>query len=110
MLTEEGKYNYVAYLLANINSTSIKVAKYNGNDRYELIENNEYGYCSIRKATKRVPDKLEIENRTLAKITSKEREEKNLVDKIALREVVINAIVHNDYSDVNADYSTTVND
>ncbi len=65
---------------------------------YDLIENNEYGYCSIIKATKMVLDKLEIENRTFAKITSKEREEKNLVDKIALREAVINAIVHNDYS------------
>ena len=65
-----------------------------------MIENNEYeyGYCSLVKATKRVLDKLEIENSTLTKITSKEREENNLVDKIALREAVINAIVHNDYS------------
>ncbi|MEW9124630.1 MAG: ATP-binding protein [Thermotaleaceae bacterium] len=98
LLTDEGKYNYVAYLLADVNGTSIKVAKYSGDDRYELIENNEYGYCSLIKAAKRVLDKLEVENRTLAKITSKEREEKNLVDKIALREAVINAIVHNDYS------------
>lgn len=53
LLTEEDKYNYVAYLFSDINSTSIKVAKYNGNDRYDLIENNEYGYCSIVKATKK---------------------------------------------------------
>ncbi len=38
-------------------------------------ENNEYGYCSLIKAAKRVLDKLEIENRTLAKITSRERED-----------------------------------
>lgn len=98
LLTDAGKYNYVAYLLADVNGTSIKVAKYSGEDRYELIENNEYGYCSLIKAAKRVLDKLEVENRTLAKITFKEREEKNLIDKIALREAVINAIVHNDYS------------
>ena len=50
------------------------------------------------KATKSVLDKLEIENKTFAKITSKERIEKRLVEPIALREAVINAIVHNDYT------------
>lgn len=98
LFTDEDKYNYVAYLLSDVNGTSIKVAKYSGDDRCELIENNEYGYCSLIKATKRVLDKLEVENTTFAKITSKERVEKNLVDKIALREAVINAIIHNDYS------------
>lgn len=43
-------------------------------------------------------NKLEIENTTRARITSKQRIEKRLVDNIALREAVINAIVHNDYS------------
>ena len=54
--------------------------------------------CSLIKAAKSVLNRLEIENRTLTKITSKERIEKKLVDPIALREAVINAIVHNDYS------------
>ena len=97
-LTDEGKYNYIAYLLADENAVSIKVAKYNGTDRVELIENNEYGYCSLIKATKAVLDKLEIENTTFAKITSKERIEKTLWDKVAIREAVINAIIHNDYT------------
>jgi len=39
-----------------------------------------------------------VENKTLAKITSKEREEKRLWNPVALREAVINAIVHNDYT------------
>ena len=98
LLTEDGKLNYVAYLLADSNGTSIKVAKYSGTDKVDLIENEEYGYCSLIKATKSVLDKLEIENRTLTKITSKERIEKKLVDPIALREAVINAVVHNDYT------------
>ena len=37
------------------------------------IENNEYGYCSLIKATKRVLEKLEIENKTAATITPVER-------------------------------------
>ena len=98
LFTEDGKYNYVAYLLADNNGTSIKIAKYAGTDKVDLIENEEYGYCSLIKATKSVLDRLEIENKTLAKITSKERIERKLVDPIALREAVINAIVHNDYT------------
>ena len=77
---------------------SVKVAKYNGPDRVDLVENNEYGYCSLIKATKQVLDKIEVENKTLAKITPKEREERKLWNPVALREAVINAIVHNDYT------------
>ena len=98
LLTEDGKYNYVAYLLADENGNSIKVAKYSSLDRCDLIENNEYGYCSLIKATKSVLAKLDIENKTAATITPVERKETPLWNKVALREAVINAIVHNDYS------------
>ena len=98
LLTEDGHYNYVAYLLADTNGTSIKVAKYAGTDKIDLIENNEYGYCSLIKATHKVLDKLDIENKTAARITHKARVEQPLWNKVALREAVINAIVHNDYT------------
>ncbi|MFI3257162.1 MAG: ATP-binding protein, partial [Spirochaetales bacterium] len=64
LLTEDEKYNYVAYLLADENNNSIKLAKYSSLDRCELIENNEYGYCSLIKATKSILTKIEIENKT----------------------------------------------
>ena len=98
LLTEAREYNYVAYLMADNNGNSMKVAKYAGTDRVNLIESNEYGYCSLIKATKRILDKLEVENRTKTLITSKERIESRLWNSIALREAVINAIVHNDFS------------
>ena len=98
LLTDEGKYNYVAYLLADENGNSIKVAKYSSLDRCDLIENNEYGYCSLIKATKSVLAKLDIENKVAATITPVERIETPLWNKVALREAVINAMVHNDYS------------
>ena len=98
LLTEDGYHNYVAYLLADTNATSIKIAKYAGSDKIDLIENNEYGYCSLIKATHKVLDKLDVENKTAALITSKTRKEQPLWNKVALREAVINAIVHNDYT------------
>ena len=98
LLTSEGKYNYVAYLLADENGVSIKVAKYAGKDKVDLVENEEYGYCSIIKAAHRVLDKFEIENVTRTKITGKERIDRTLVGRVPLREAIINAIVHNDYT------------
>ena len=43
-------------------------------------------------------DKFEIENVTRTKITGKERIDRNLVGRVPLREAIINAIVHNDYT------------
>jgi predicted HTH transcriptional regulator len=96
--TESGEYNYAAYLLADRNGLSVKVAKYRGTDRVDLIENNEYGFCSLVKATKQVLDRLAVENRTLTRITPRERIDQPLINPIALREAVVNAIVHNEYS------------
>ncbi len=63
-----------------------------------MIENEEYGYCSLIKATNNVLEKMKIENVTRAKVTSTKRIEKNLVEPLPLREALINAIVHNDFS------------
>ncbi|MBA5791672.1 putative DNA binding domain-containing protein [Flavobacterium sp. xlx-214] len=98
LVTEEGDYNYVAYLMNDINNISVKVARYQGLNRVELEESNEYGYESLIKATHQVLDKLNLENRTLTKITPKQRKEQRLWNAIALREAVINAFVHNDYT------------
>ena len=98
LLTPNGVYNYIAYLLADENAVSIKVAKYAGTDKVDLIENEEYGYCSLIKATNSVLEKMKIENVTKAKVTSTKRIEENLIDQVPLREALINAIVHNDFS------------
>lgn len=98
LLTENGALNYAAYLLADENGVSIKVAKYRGTNRVDLIENNEYGCCSLIKATKSVLDKIELENRTATQITSKERIDRRLWNPVAIREAIINSIVHNDFT------------
>lgn len=64
----------------------------------DLIENLELGYCSLIKATNQVLDKLKVENTIATEITYKERKETPLWNSVALREAVINAIVHNDWT------------
>ena len=98
LLTDDGRYNYVAFLLADENNVSIKVAKYSGTDRLDLISNNEFGYCSLLKATDSVLDKLNTENYIQTQKTEKFRVDTPLWNKLAVREAVINAIVHNDYT------------
>lgn len=97
LFTDDGKYNYIGYLLCDNNDISVKVAKYSGTDQYNLIENEEYGFSSIIKVVKNIINKLNIENRTFTEITELERKEIKMVDEIALREATINAIVHNDW-------------
>ncbi len=97
MLTSDGEYNYVAYLLADTNSMSVKLAKYAGTDRDELIENHEYGYCSLLKATDQVLSRLHVENTVKSSIGYPFRTDTPLWNERAVRELVINAIVHNDY-------------
>ena len=59
----------------------------------------EFGYSSIIKATNSILDKLDVENKTFVRITGEaERLQKQMIDKTALREALINAIVHNDYT------------
>ncbi|MDR2698292.1 MAG: putative DNA binding domain-containing protein [Candidatus Methanoplasma sp.] len=93
-----GEYNYTAYLLADENGASIKVAVYAGADKVDLLETREYGNRCLITAAQRILDRMDSENRTFAKITAKNRLEKERVNSIALREAVINAIVHNDYA------------
>lgn len=98
LLTDDGELNYAAYLLADENGNSMKLAKYAGTDRYELISNNEYGYCCLLTATQKVLDKLDVENKISSVITPTGRHDTPQWNKLAVREALINAVVHNDYS------------
>lgn len=94
LLMDDGRYNYLAYILADNNDISIKVATYSGNDAYDLIESEEYGYCCLVKAAKNVINKFEQVNKTFTKITSEDRKEIKMFDNISIKEAITNAFVH----------------
>ena len=98
LLTSEGKYNYNAFLLADENNVSIKLVKYLGTNKIDLIENQEYGYRCLITATQKILDRLDAENTTYAKIEYFGRKEVEKIDSNALKEAIINAVIHNDYS------------
>src|SRR5699024_7118911 len=81
LLTSEGKYNYNAFLLADENNVSIKLVKYLGTNKMDLVENQEYGYRCIITATQRILGRLDAENTVYAKIEYKGRKEVEMIDK-----------------------------
>ncbi len=95
---ENGEYNYLAYLLSDQNSLVINVGKFKGSDVSELIELKSFSNQSLIKTTNEILDYIESQNRTFTKIESPKRIEEKLFDKIAMREAVINALVHSDYT------------
>ena len=98
LLTDDGAYNYAAYLLSDKNGNSVQVARYSGTDRVDLVKSSDFGHCCLVKTCHQVLDSLEVANTTATKITSKARISRRLWNPVAVREAVINAIIHNDYT------------
>ncbi|MCL2557085.1 MAG: putative DNA binding domain-containing protein, partial [Treponema sp.] len=98
-LTPDGKYNLVAFLFADNNNISVRLGKYSGKNKMDLIEREDYKDCSLITAMQKIIDRLDIENITQSrKRPMRSRLDKNLIDRDVLHEVIINAFAHNDYS------------
>ena len=89
--TSNGSYNFISYLFSDHNDLSIKVIKYTDS----LEEVYEFGHCSIIQATYRILEKLRMENKNNF---SYYPENDSLYDYDVVREVVINAMIHNDWT------------
>ena len=99
--TSDKQYNQVAYLFADENRFSFRFAKWFGKNRIDLVQNEELGDRCILTVIDDVISRFNVENITLARKAYPTRIEKNIVDKGALRECIINAFAHNDYSEGN---------
>ena len=98
LYSDNNRFNYIAYLLSDNNDISIQFAKYDGNDVINLIENEDYGHCSLIRATNNIINKLQLENKTFTKIVETTRKEIKMYEFTAVKEVVTNALVHNDWT------------
>lgn len=92
--TEDGKYNYMANLLADSNDVSIKVVTFRGTDKKEVLKRTEYGYRCLVVAMDQVLNYIEALNETIVKIGTHTREEESLFDMLSFREAWINACLH----------------
>lgn len=94
LLLENGKYNYMATLLADKNDISIKVVTFKGTDKKSVVRRTEYGYKCLVLAMDQVLSYMESINETSVNIGSHTREEEPLFDMSCFREAWINACLH----------------
>ena len=94
---QDGTYNKLAYLLSDQFASPFQYAKYDGDDVFELVEHKDFANQSIIKSTADILDFINSKNVTYTKITPTGRIDVPRINMIAMRELVVNAIVHNDY-------------
>ncbi len=94
LLTKNNKYNLLAYLLADNNDVSIKVIRFKGYDKTEIISRNEFGYKCLLLALQNALEYTLSYNETKVDMTQIVRKEIKLFDESSLREAWLNACLH----------------
>lgn len=95
--TQDGQLNYLAFLMSDQNNLIFQYARYQSDNVFDLVEQKSFTQQSILKTAAELLDFLQSKNTTYTEITGKLRKDTPKFNTIALREIVINAIVHNDY-------------
>ena len=96
-LINNNTYNNAALLISDQNPYIVKVAVYDGNNVMKFMDKREF-QGPITKQIDDILNYLKLVNRTSATITGKgQRQEQKDYPNTALRESLINALVHRDY-------------
>ena len=90
----DGKYNLMAFLLADENDISIKVVTFAGKDKTKLIIRNEYGGTCLITSIDKVLDYMESINETMVTMGNHRRTEEKLFDMASFKEAWQNACIH----------------
>ena len=95
LLCKNKKYNELAALLADNNDCSIKVVRFAGRDKTEIVLRNEYGYKCLILAMQLALDYVNSLNETSVEVGGNiSRKEIKLFDEKCLREAWVNACLH----------------
>lgn len=96
LLTKNGVYNYLAEILSDNNNCSIKVVRFKGKDKLEMISRNEYGYHCLLIAMKQAYEYVAALNEVRVDLNAGlERKERPLFSLECFDEAWTNACLHN---------------
>lgn len=105
LIGEDGLYTNLALLLSDQCEHSIRIALYQGSDRTVFRSRKEFT-GSLLKQLKEAMETIDFYNKTKATFTGIHRKDKRDYPMTAVREALLNCIVHRDYS---FDGSTLIN-
>ena len=94
LYTNNGKYNYMAELLADRNDISIKVVTFAGTDKTVMLKRTEYGMKCLISAVNDVLEYMNVINETKVKLGGPHRIEESYFDYACFKEAWLNAVVH----------------
>lgn len=106
LINEYGLYTNLAYIVSDQNTYPIKIAIYKGNDKVEFLDKKEFENISVFEQIQEIETFLKLLIKIPAKIVGMKRIENPEYNLEALRESILNSIVHRDYS---VDGNTLIN-
>lgn len=95
--TLNGQYTNLGLLLSDECPYSIKCAIFNGNNKIEFKDRKEFT-GSVLKQVNDTYEYLDLYNKTKGKIVGLERQDIRDYPEYALRESLLNAVIHRDYN------------
>ncbi|MCD8286449.1 MAG: hypothetical protein LUD50_04415 [Clostridia bacterium] len=97
LLTADGRYNQMAYVLADSNEVSIRVSVYSGTDDTILAASKEYGNRCLLIAMARAAEHAEALNDTYVDVSGRVRADILLYDADIFRAAWHNACLHSSW-------------
>ena len=113
LLTSSGKYNMLAQLLSDDSHIPIRVAIFSGQSKADTLYSiREFGNTCILLSLEKILEYIDVLNLIQVDETNRivERNDVALFDNKAIREVIINAFVHNGWNECIAPMITVFSD